>query len=124
MSAEALCFETSAAWRGWLDVNHATNAGVWLQIAKKGSKAQLISIDEARDVSLCYGWIDSHRKGFDATSFLQRYSPRTARSPWSQKNREHAERLMEQGFMTPFGLHEIEKAKRDGRWQIAYAPQR
>lgn len=102
-----LQFETATAWRDWLEANHSSSAGVWLPIGKRGKAVPLISIEQAGEVALCYGWIDSHRKGRDASSFLQRYSPRSAKSPWSLKNRTLAERLMANGLMTPFGLEEI-----------------
>ena len=83
-----------------------------------------VTISEALDVALCYGWIDSQRKGYDTTSYLQRYSPRRPQSPWSKLNVERAEALIATGRMQPAGLREIEAAQRDGRWDAAYAPQR
>lgn len=79
---------------------------------------------EALDVALCWGWIDGIRKGFDERSFLQRYTPRTARSSWSQINRDHVRRLIAAGRMTPHGQRQIDAAKADGRWDAAYAPVR
>ena len=79
---------------------------------------------QALDVVLCWGWIDGQRKGFDEHSFLQRYSPRTPKSRWSEINREHVARLSAAGRMTPHGQRQIDAAKADGRWDAAYAPMR
>lgn len=108
----------------WLCRHHAASTGVWLKIGKKNAKRTLITIDEALDVALCYGWIDSQRKGFDANSYLQRYSPRRTKSPWSKLNVDRVAALAEAGRMRPAGLAEVAAAKTDGRWAAAYAPQR
>ncbi len=79
---------------------------------------------QALDVVLCWGWIDGQRKGLDEHSFLQRYSPRTPKSRWSEINREHVARLNASGRMTPHGQRQIDAAKADGRWEAAYAPMR
>lgn len=121
---QPLAFTAPTEWASWLSTHHATSSGVWLQIGKKNSARTLITIDEALDVALCYGWIDSQRKGFDATSYLQRYSPRRARSPWSKLNVDRVEALMQAGRMRPVGLAEVEAARADGRWAVAYEPQR
>ncbi|MBB3162254.1 uncharacterized protein YdeI (YjbR/CyaY-like superfamily) [Rhizobium laguerreae] len=104
--------------------HHAASTGAWLKIGKKNAKRTLITIDEALDVALCYGWIDSQRKGFDANSYLQRYSPRRTKSPWSKLNVDRVATLAEAGRMRPAGLAEVAAAKADGRWAAAYAPQR
>ncbi len=87
---------------------------------KKGSGKAGITYDEALDVALCYGWIDSQGKGIDDVSYAQRFTPRRARSVWSKRNTEHIERLTKAGRMRPAGLKAVEAAKRDGRWQRAY----
>ncbi|WP_260685864.1 YdeI/OmpD-associated family protein [Rhizobium laguerreae] len=112
------------AWESWLCRHHAASTGAWLKIGKKNAKRTLITIDEALDVALCYGWIDSQRKGFDANSYLQRYSPRRTKSPWSKLNVDRVATLAEAGRMRPAGLAEVAAAKADGRWAAAYAPQR
>ncbi|CDZ64657.1 YdeI/OmpD-associated family protein [Neorhizobium galegae] len=124
LATEALAFTDPADWASWLSAHHATSSGVWLKIGKKNPKRTLITIDEALDVALCHGWIDSQRKGFDATSYLQRYSPRRAKSPWSKLNVDRVAALTQAGRMQPAGLAEVEAAKADGRWAVAYAPQR
>jgi uncharacterized protein YdeI (YjbR/CyaY-like superfamily) len=111
-----LTFASQADWEAWLDEHHETFSGVWIKVAKKGSGVRSVTIPEALEVALCYGWIDSQRKALDQRFFLQRYSPRTRRSPWSRINREKAEELIKSGRVKPSGLAAIEAAQRDGRW--------
>jgi uncharacterized protein YdeI (YjbR/CyaY-like superfamily) len=116
-------FATPAEWEAWLKENY-TQTEIWLRIAKKGSGKTAITIPEALDVALCYGWIDSHRKGLDASYYLQRYSPRRSKSPWSLINVEKAEALIAAKRMQAPGYAEITLAKTDGRWNAAYESQR
>jgi uncharacterized protein YdeI (YjbR/CyaY-like superfamily) len=115
-------FKSEAAFEAWLRANHAREAEIWLQIYKKGSGKPTVTNKEALDVVLCWGWIDGIRKGLDDQSFLQRYTPRRARSIWSQINREHVARLTAARRMQPPGQRQIDAAKADGRWDAAYAP--
>jgi uncharacterized protein YdeI (YjbR/CyaY-like superfamily) len=116
-----LAFNTRAAWERWVDKNHATSPGVWLKLAKKGTGIASVTRDEALEVALCYGWIDGQGSSIDESYWLQRFTPRTARSKWSQKNRTAVMKLIESGAMQPAGLAAIEAAKADGRWEAAYA---
>jgi uncharacterized protein YdeI (YjbR/CyaY-like superfamily) len=115
-----LTFATPRAWSEWMEANHASSRGVWLKIAKKGAKAASITYAEALDVALAWGWIDGQKGAFDDVWWLQRFSPRTAKSPWSKINRAKAEALIAAGAMESPGLAELERAKRDGRWERAY----
>jgi uncharacterized protein YdeI (YjbR/CyaY-like superfamily) len=108
------------AWAAWLEANHATAAGVWLRIAKKGSAQSTVSRADALEVALCYGWIDGQAASVDAESWLQRFTPRRARSRWSRINRDAATRLIDAGLMKPAGLAQVEAARQDGRWEAAY----
>lgn len=117
-------FSHPADWEDWLEKHHADATGVWLLIAKKGCKGPGLTISDALDVALCHGWIDSQRKGYDETHYLQRYSPRRSQSPWSKLNVERAGALIAEGRMRDAGIQEIEKAKVDGRWEVAYESQR
>jgi uncharacterized protein YdeI (YjbR/CyaY-like superfamily) len=117
-------FRTEAAFESWLSRNHARETELWLKIHKKGSGLPTVTSAQALDVALCWGWIDGIRKGFDERSFLQRYTPRTARSVWSQINRNHVARLTAAGRMSPHGRRQVDAAKADGRWAAAYAPMR
>ena len=115
-------FRTAAAFEAWMKAHHARETEIWLKIHKKDSGLPTVTQAQALDVVLCWGWIDGIRKSFDERSFLQRYTPRRARSIWSQVNREHVARLTAAGRMTPHGQRQVEAAKTDGRWDAAYAP--
>jgi len=117
-------FASAAELESWLEVEHAAADGIWLKIAKKDSDVKSVSYAEALEVALCFGWIDSQKRGFDQTFFLQRFTPRRPRGRWSRINREKAEGLIESGRMRPAGLAEVEVAKADGRWDAAYEGQR
>jgi uncharacterized protein YdeI (YjbR/CyaY-like superfamily) len=115
-------FRTEAAFARWMAITHARETELWLRIYKKSSGVQTVTSAQALDVALCWGWIDGIRKSFDQESFLQRYTPRRARSIWSQINRDHVARLTAAGRMTPHGQRQVDAAKADGRWEAAYAP--
>ncbi len=119
-----LPFASAPAWEAWLEDHHAHALGVWLQIAKKDSGIATVTYAQALDVALCFGWIDGQKRGFDATWFLQRFTPRKARSRWSKINTRHVERLTAAGRMRPAGLAQVEAARADGRWEAAYDGQR
>jgi uncharacterized protein YdeI (YjbR/CyaY-like superfamily) len=110
----------AASWARWLERHHGNAAGVWLRIAKKDSGIASIDHPAALEEALCWGWIDGQRKSDDAQYFLQRFTPRTKRSTWSQINRAKVLKLIEEGRMQPAGHAEIERAKADGRWDAAY----
>ncbi len=117
-------FASKAAWETWLRKHHETSPGLWLEFAKKGSGLISLSHVEALEVALCYGWIDGQGAPVDAKRFRQRFTPRRARSKWSQINRAAVERLHEEGRLAPAGVREMAAAKRDGRWDAAYASPR
>ncbi|OAM78377.1 YdeI/OmpD-associated family protein [Devosia elaeis] len=105
----------------WLAANHDRQDEVWIRIFKKGSGHATISPVEAIDAVLCWGWIDAIKKSWDEISFVQRYCPRRAKSVWSQVNRDNVARLSQAGLMTEHGLVHVEAARKDGRWDAAYA---
>lgn len=112
----------AAQWRAWLADNHATSTGVRLVLAKKGmTEPTGLTYADALPEALCFGWIDGHLTRRDDATYRVRFTPRRARSPWSQRNVQTAERLIAEGRMQPAGLAEVERAKADGRWQSAYA---
>ena len=115
-------FRSEAAFEAWLRANHARETEVWVKIHKKASGKATVTHAQALDVALCWGWIDGIRKGHDEHSFLQRFTPRKAKSVWSQINRDHVVRLIAAGRMTPHGERHVDAAKADGRWAAAYAP--
>lgn len=113
-------FADADAFHAWLGRHHASESEVWIKIHKVASGLPSITPKEAIDVVLCWGWIDAVRKSFDATSYLQRYTPRTKTSIWSRINVDNVARLIAEGRMTAHGLREVEAAKADGRWDCAY----
>lgn len=114
-------FETPAQLNAWLRAHHASEAELWVRIYKKGSGQPSVTWDDCVIAALTWGWIDGQRKSLDDTAFLQRLTPRRARSGWSQKNVQHAERLIAEGLMQAPGLAQVEAARADGRWDSAYA---
>ncbi len=116
-------FRSAAAFEEWLEAEHERSDGIWLEFAKKDSGVPTVTYAEAVEIALCFGWIDGQLKRSDEEGFYrQRFTPRRARSRWSQINREKAEALIAAGRMRPAGLAEVERAKADGRWDDAYAP--
>jgi len=115
-------FASQAAWQAWLERHHETSAGLWLELAKKGSGLRSVSRAEALEIALCFGWIDGQAASVDAKRFRQRFTRRRPRSKWSQINCAAVERLHAEGRLAPAGQREMESAKRDGRWEAAYAP--
>ena len=115
-----LPFTTPGAFTDWLAENHATSRGLWIRLAKTASGIASIKYAEAVEVALCWGWIDGQAKRIDETWYVQKFTPRSARSIWSKINCAKAMALIEAGSMKPAGLAEIERAKQDGRWARAY----
>ncbi len=116
-----LTLKSQLEWERWLSKNYSQIEGVWVRFYKKSSGLQTFNYDEALDEALCYGWIDGQTKSFDERSYLQKFTPRRKRSPWSQINKGHIDRLTKVGKMKPSGISEVERAKDDGRWESAYA---
>lgn len=110
------------AWRAWLEEHHASSSGVRLVVAKKGvTEPTRLTYDEALPEALCYGWIDGQVTRRDEATYRIRFTPRRARSSWSQRNVHAVEGLIAEGRMQPAGLEQVERAKADGRWETAYA---
>jgi len=115
-----LHFDDAAAWERWLKKEHARATGVWMRIAKKGAEQPSVNYPEALEVALCYGWIDALKRNDGPHHWVQRFTPRSARSIWSKINRDKALALVAAGRMRAAGQNEIERAKADGRWAAAY----
>jgi uncharacterized protein YdeI (YjbR/CyaY-like superfamily) len=124
IETETVSFEGTATWSAWLAQHHASSRGVWLALAKKTKSGPAsLTYAEALEVALIWGWIDGQKRSRDDVSWLQRFTPRSAKSIWSKINREKAIALIESGAMQPSGLAEVVRAKADGRWDAAYDPQ-
>lgn len=112
-------FATQRAFETWLRTHHATSDGIWLQIAKADAEPT-VTYAQAIESALCHGWIDGPKRALDDAHWLQRFTPRRARSLWSKINRDKAEALIAAGRMQPAGVAEVERARADGRWDAAY----
>lgn len=124
MDVPELVVRDVGEWRKWLNAHHADSPGVWLVLAKKGTvDPTSVSYDEALDEAICFGWIDGQLGRRDSTTFRRRFTPRKARSSWSQRNAAIAARLTSTGRMRRSGEDEVRQAKEDGRWEAAYAGQ-
>jgi len=113
-------FATPDELGAWLDKHAEESDGIWLKLAKKASGIPSVVYADAVEIALCHGWIDGQAKRLDDDHYVQRFTPRRARSKWSKINRQKAERLIAEGRMRPGGLREVERAKQDGRWDEAY----
>jgi uncharacterized protein YdeI (YjbR/CyaY-like superfamily) len=116
-----LAFPDQGALEEWLEAEHATAAGLYVKLAKKGAGVPTVTYAELVESCLCYGWIDGRSNRLDDRFYLQRVTPRRAKSVWSLKNVTTVERLIAEGRMRPAGLAAVEAAKADGRWDRAYA---
>ena len=117
-------FPSREAWWAWLSEHHADPVGVWLRLERKREGSAPLTHPEALEAAIAHGWIDGTRRRLDERHYVQRFTPRRARSKWSKINRDKAVDLIERGQMTPAGLRQVERAKADGRWDAAYAGQR
>jgi len=119
-----MAFASHVEWETWLEAHHGDAPGLWLKIAKRGSGTPSLTYAEALESALCYGWIDGQKAAFDDEHWLQKFTPRRAKSVWSKVNRANVEALIAAGRMRAAGLRQVELAKADGRWEAAYDSQR
>ena len=123
MPLATLSFETPSDWEAWLANHHANTQGLWLKIAKSGTGIRSVTYAEALDIALCFGWIDGQKSALDDQHWLQKFTPRRPKSGWSKVNRQKVEALIAAGKMRPAGQHQVDLAKADGRWDVAYDSQ-
>ena len=119
-AVSATLFKSAKAFESWLKKNHAKSDGLWLKIAKRAAAERSVTYPEAVEIALCWGWIDGQKKGLDDQHFLQRFTPRRARSVWSKINVDKVATLIKAARMQPPGQAQVEAAKADGRWARAY----
>jgi uncharacterized protein YdeI (YjbR/CyaY-like superfamily) len=117
---DCLVFENRQKWRNWLTQNHYKSQSAWIVISKKNSAKKGITLDEAVEEAICFGWIDGKLKTRDQETFTLKFTPRKAISVWSKINKKRAEKLILEGKMTPAGLMSVEQAKKNGSWDSAY----
>ena len=120
---EELVVADADALRAWLLVHHLTSPGVWLVLTRKGGTVTSLTWQQAVDEALCVGWIDGQARARDSETSSIRFTPRRARSMWSQRNVGHVARLEAEGRLLPAGQQAVQAAKSDGRWAAAYAAQ-
>lgn len=118
-----ISFATQQDWEAWLKEHHADTRGMWLKIAKKDTGIPSLSYAEAVESALCYGWIDGQKASCDDQYWLQKFTPRSPKSRWSQVNCDKATALLASDRMQPAGRRQVEEAQADGRWEAAYASQ-
>ena len=116
-----LLFRDRAHWTRWLDRHHATERGVWMRFARKGSSFTSVTYADAVESALCFGWIDGQVRKYDDDSWIQKFTPRGRKSVWSRINVERVTRLSAAGEMRPAGQAAVDAARADGRWDSAYA---
>ena len=119
MTGEPLHFATAEEWRAWLGANHASEEDAWLLISKKHAKTPSVTLQQAMQEAICFGWIDSSMQPIDGERYALRFTPRRKTSNWSERNKGWAATLIAEGRMTEAGLAKIEEAKRNGRWDKA-----
>ncbi|WP_432262445.1 YdeI/OmpD-associated family protein [Cupriavidus sp. TMH.W2] len=120
MTETPLTFISQIEWESWLAQNGSTSTGAWLRLAKKGAEQPTVTYEQALEGALCYGWIDGKKQAESDKYWLQRFTPRSAKSIWSKLNKDRADALIAAGRMRPPGMVQIERAKEDGRWEAAY----
>ncbi|MPV66215.1 YdeI/OmpD-associated family protein [Burkholderia sp. BE17] len=120
MTECVLTFTSQTEWESWLEQNGSTSTEAWLRLAKKGTGPRTVTYEQALESALCHGWIDGQKQAESEQYWLQRFTPRSAKSIWSKLNKDRAEALIAAGRMRPAGMCEIEKARKDGRWKAAY----
>jgi len=118
-STNYLIFKNRDQWREWLEKNHTTETEAWLILFKKKYQSERLTLDEAVEEVLCFGWIDGKLKSLDERRYALRYSPRTSNSTWSVSNIQRAEKLIAAGKMTKVGQLKIAQAKKTGEWETA-----
>jgi uncharacterized protein YdeI (YjbR/CyaY-like superfamily) len=121
ISGQPLHVAASEEWRFWLQANHAVEKEVWLTIYKKNTATRGVTLEEATEEALCFGWIDSSMKPIDDEKYVLRYTPRRKGSNWSERNKKRVAELIEQGRMTEAGLAKIDEAKQNGEWDKSTA---
>ena len=108
---DALFFETPDDMRAWLEENHAGEPELWVGVYKKGVEKQGVSLKEAQDVGMCFGWVDSMSRRIDEEAYKLRFTPRRPKSSWTEDNVRRAEALRAQGLMHEPGIRALEDRK-------------
>lgn len=116
---KTLEFADRAAWRAWLQTHHAQGNAAWLLFPRKKAAKGKLTLEEAVEEALCFGWIDGLLRSVDTESYCLRFSQRRPGSIWSSLNKQRAKKLIRQGQMTAAGLEKTAEARANGEWQAA-----
>jgi uncharacterized protein YdeI (YjbR/CyaY-like superfamily) len=103
-------------WRTWLRKNHGSKKEVWLIYYKKHTGKPSIPYDDSIEEAICFGWIDNIIKRIDDEKFVRKFTPRKAKSKWSEVNKKRARKMMKERKMTEAGLTKIREAKKSREW--------
>ncbi len=109
---EPTYFDSPAEFHAWLEANHDGDADVWVAIYKKGSGKTGITLAEAQDQALRFGWVDSLARKVDENAYKLRFTPRRPDANWTDANVARAEELRAQGEMHEAGIRALEAWKR------------
>ncbi|MGD8553919.1 MAG: YdeI/OmpD-associated family protein [Anaerolineales bacterium] len=121
---ELLTFANRAEWRAWLQDHHHQSGEAWLVFFKKGVRQGSLTLDEAVQEALCFGWIDGRLRSLDQARYSVRFTPRRADSVWSISNIQRVEKLIQEGLMTEAGMAKVEQGHRSGQWEAAIRRER
>ncbi len=110
-------FKNDKEWRAWLQEHHHSSTGIHLIFYRVDSTFESMRWEEAVQVAICYGWIDSTVRKLDDERRIQVFSPRKDKSVWSKLNKTYIEKLTAQNLMHESGLRKIETAKQNGTWE-------
>ncbi len=124
MNLNRIYLKDAQTWRAWLEENHDKSLGIWLIYFKKHSGKPRVPYNEAVEEALCFGWIDSTVKRIDDDRYMQKFTPRNAKSNWSELNKQRIEKLMKPGKMTSAGIQAVDVAKKNGKWDEASESQK
>lgn len=116
-----LFFKDQKEFWYWLNDHYDDEKGYWVKFDKKRLDSKL-TYEQALDVALCFGWIDGQTKRLNEEYYLKYFTRRRKNSIWSTKNKISVDRLINEGFMMPSGMYEVDRAKEDGRWDKADIP--
>ncbi|AIQ57632.1 YdeI/OmpD-associated family protein [Paenibacillus borealis] len=103
MNTENLIAATSREeLRNWLMVNSTAELFCRVEVSMKPLPGTLLYLDAVEE-ALCFGWIDGVKKVNAEAKLVQRLSPRSRRSSWTELNKERVRRLEKLGLMRDEG---------------------
>lgn len=113
-------FDSSLAFRRWLEQNHERVSELLVGYYKRDSGIPSMTWPESVDEALCFGWIDGVRKRIDDQSYTIRFTPRRPNSIWSAVNIKRVAELQKLGRMASAGVRAFEKRREEKSAIYAY----